>query len=46
MREERGESILRICEGERRENEMFYNLIMHIESTVFPNALKNTVDAL
>ena len=25
--------------GERRENEMFYNLIMHIESTVFSYAL-------
>jgi hypothetical protein len=31
MREKRGESIVRTCEGEKRENEMFYNLIMHRE---------------
>jgi hypothetical protein len=46
MREERGESIVGTCEGERRDNEMFYNLIIHRESTVFPNALRNIVDAL
>ena len=43
MREERGENIVGTCEGERRENEIFYNLIMHRKSTVFPNALRNTV---
>ena len=32
--------------GEMRENEMFYNLIMHRESTVFPNALENTINIL
>jgi hypothetical protein len=31
MREER---IVGTCKGERRENEMFYNLIMHKESIV------------
>jgi hypothetical protein len=45
MREEREESIVGTCEGERRENVMFYNLIMHRESTVFPNVLGNIVDA-
>jgi hypothetical protein len=44
MREERGESIVGTCEGEKKENEIFYNLIMHREFTVFPNALENTVD--
>jgi hypothetical protein len=29
MRKERGESIVETCEGDVRENEMFYNLIMH-----------------
>jgi hypothetical protein len=42
----RGESIVGTCEAERRENEMFYNLIMRRESTVFPNALGNIVDVL
>jgi hypothetical protein len=42
----RGERIVGTCEGERRENEMFYNLIMHRESTVFPYTLGNTVNAL
>jgi hypothetical protein len=32
--------------GEKRENEMFYNLIIHRESIVFPYALENTVDTL
>jgi hypothetical protein len=31
MRKERGESIVGTCEGERRENAIFYNLIMHRE---------------
>ena len=31
--------------GERRENEMFYNLIIYRE-TVFPYTLKNTVNVL
>ena len=31
--------------GERRENKMFYNFIMHWESTVSSYALKNIVDA-
>jgi hypothetical protein len=43
MREKR---IVGTCEGEMRENEMFYNLIMHRESTVFSYVLGNTVDAL
>jgi hypothetical protein len=46
MREERGESIVRTCEGEKRENEMLYNLIMYMEFTVFSNALKNTITAI
>jgi hypothetical protein len=29
MRNERGESIVETCEGDVRENEMFYNLIMY-----------------
>jgi hypothetical protein len=39
MREER-ELLGHACEGERRDNEMFYNLIMHIKSIVFPYALE------
>jgi hypothetical protein len=31
IREERGENInVETCEGEKRENKMFYNLIMHM----------------
>jgi hypothetical protein len=40
----KGESIVGTCEGERRENEVFYNLIMHRKSIVFSNALENTVE--
>jgi hypothetical protein len=43
---ERGERIVRTCEGERRENEIFYNLIMHRESIVFSYALGNIVDVI
>jgi hypothetical protein len=43
MREER---IVGTCEGERRESEMFYNVIMHRESTMFPYALGSIVNAL
>ena len=35
-----------MCDGERRENEMFYNLIMHRVSIMFPNSLENTIHAL
>jgi hypothetical protein len=45
MREER-ELSGHTWEGERRDNEMFYNLIMHMEFTVFSYALGNTVDVL
>ena len=46
MREEKGENIVGTCKGEMRENDMFFNLIIHRESTVFPNVLRNIVDAL
>jgi hypothetical protein len=42
----RDERIAGTCEGERRENEMFYNLIMHRESIVFPYTSGNNVDIL
>jgi hypothetical protein len=42
MREER---IIGSCEGEMRESEMLYNLVMHRESTMFPYALGSIVDA-
>jgi hypothetical protein len=41
MKKERRESIVGTYEGEKRENKMFYNLIMHRESTVFPNVEKH-----
>jgi hypothetical protein len=41
---QRGENIVEICEEKRRDNEIFYNLIMHKKSTVFPNALRNNVN--
>jgi hypothetical protein len=40
------ERIVGTCEGEKRKNEMLYNLIMHKESTVFSYASENTVDII
>jgi hypothetical protein len=34
------ESIVGTCEGKRRENKMFYNLIMHREFTMFSNVFQ------
>jgi hypothetical protein len=42
----KGEALLgRVKERGDRENEMFYNLIMHKESTIVFNVLGNTLDA-
>jgi hypothetical protein len=41
MKKEKRESIVRTYEGEKRENKMVYNLIIHRESTVFPNVEKH-----
>jgi hypothetical protein len=45
MREER-ELLGHTWEGEMRDNEMFYNLIIHMESAVFSYVLGNIVNAL
>jgi hypothetical protein len=42
----RNERIVGTCEGERKENVMFYNLIIHRELTMFFYVLGNTTDAL
>jgi hypothetical protein len=42
----RDEIIVETCERGMRENEIFYNLKMHRECTMFSYVLGNTVDAL